>query len=249
MLQRRVKDPEKENRERKRALDAAVSSLSSLSREEAAEMRDANLLRWHCSMVKISGSLLSKQRIRAMLAGETVREATVEEYRYLRACTALYKEFRHMADFSIALDEKYIIRIYEILSGKKFSGYRRSDCVLKGIGYRPPAHGEIRSLMKAADREISSQEHGEDPIEGAIRTHDMIFAVWPFEEKNGDVAYAAMSYELFLAGYPLPALDIDDVEHLAFLGEFVGSGRSDRFCGAVIQSRLDQCGNIRLGLG
>ena len=78
--------------ERRQKLDAAVAHLCSLNRDEAAAMRDVNLFRWICSMMKISGSFLSKARIGAMLGGETVEEATVEEYRYFRACIALYGE-------------------------------------------------------------------------------------------------------------------------------------------------------------
>ena len=70
-----------------------------------------------CSMMKISGSLLSKARIGAMLDGSTVREATVEEYRYLRSCVELYLEFRHMVEFDIYLDEKYIRKIHGVLAG------------------------------------------------------------------------------------------------------------------------------------
>lgn len=234
--------------QRRQQLDAAVVHLCSLNREEAAAMRDVNLFRWICSMMKISGSFLSKARIGAMLGGETVTEATVEEYRYFRACIALYKEFRYLADFNNYLDEKYIARIYKILSGSESSGYRQSDCQVKEMDYQPPGSAEIPKLMKAADREMASDEHYEDRIKGAVRTHDMIMAVWPFEQYNAETAYAAMSYELFWAGYPLPALDITDSEHFALSSDFVKKGDSFRLYSAVVENLLDQCGGVKIGL-
>ncbi len=242
MLHHRTERTQRKNAARRKRLDEAVACLTSLSAEEASAMKGTNLFRWLCSMMKISGSLLSKARIGAMLDGDRVTEATVEEYRYLRACTELYGDFRHMADFSISLDEKYIIRIYETLSGKAFGGYRSFGCTVEDMNYRAPESREIPGLMKAADREIASEEHCEDRVTGAVRTHDMILSIWPFEEKNGEVAYASMSYELFAAGYPLPVLDISDKEHLRMSSEFVRSGSSAHFSGEVIDSLLDQCG-------
>ena len=242
MLYHRTERTQRKNEERKRRLDEAVSCLMSLSAEEASAMKGTNLFLWLCSMMRISGSLLSKARIGAMLDGDNVPEATVGEYRYLRACTELYGNFRHMADFSISLDEKYIIRIYEILSGKKFSGYRSESCTVREMEYRTPEGSEIPRLMKAAGREIASEEHYEDRVRGAVSTHDMILSIWPFEERNGEVAYAAMSYELFAAGYPLPVLDISDIEHLKLSSDFVHSGSSVHLCGEVIENLLSQCG-------
>ncbi len=140
----------KKTAERRRQLDHAVARLCSLSEEEAAAMKEVNLFHWVCSMMKISGSLLSKARIGAMLDGSTVREATVEEYRYLRSCVELYLEFRHMVEFDIYLDEKYIRKIHGVLAGNPSSEYRRSNPVLRDMEYNPPHRSEIGELMKAA---------------------------------------------------------------------------------------------------
>ncbi len=234
--------------ERRKKLDAAVSHLCSLHQDEASAMRDVNLFRWICSMMKITGSFLSQNRIGAMLDGETVNEATVEEYRYLRACMALYREFRHMADFNNYLDEKYIVRIHKILSGSDSSDYRRGDTKVNQMEYQPPRSAEIGRLMKVVDREIASEEHYEDRVAGAVRTHDMIMAVWPFEEGNAETAYAAMSYELFWAGYPLPALDITDIQHFELSSDFVQKGNSSRLYSVVVDNLLEQCGGIKTGL-
>ncbi len=234
--------------ELRRRLDAAVSHLCSLNLEEAEAMRDVNLFRWLCSMVRLSGSQLTKMQIGAMLDGDTVDEATIEEYRYLRACTELYLEFRHMVSLDMCLDEKYIRRFNSILSGDEFFEYRRGNPVLREMSYNPPHSCDIKELMRDADREIASAEHGADPVEGAVRTHDMIMAIWPFEEKNAETAYAAMSYELFYAGYPLPTLDITEAEHFQLTADFIQKGSSLRFRTEVIENLLDQCGDIQLGL-
>ena len=136
-----------------------------------------------------------------MLDGSTVREATVEEYRYLRSCVELSLEFRHMVEFDIYLDEKYIRKIHGVLAGNPSSEYRRSNPVLRDMEYNPPHRSEIGELMKAACREIISDEHYEEPRgRRGADSHDMIMAVWPFGERNGETAYAAMSYELLTAG-------------------------------------------------
>lgn len=235
------------NRKRQQ-LDAAVSHLCSLSREEALALRDVNLFRWICSMMKISGSPLSDSRIGAMMDGETVREATVEEYQYLRSCMLLYSEFRHMLDMDMDLDEKYITRIWQILTGETTVEYRKTNPVLREMKYNPPHGADIEELMRAACREISSREHYRDPVRGAVRTHDMLMVIWPFEVRSGETAYAAMSYELLRAGYPLPALGIDNKEHLALSAEFPKKGTSFRLYAAVVDNLLDQCGGIQIGL-
>ena len=47
-----------------------------------------------------------------------------------------------------------------------------------------------------------------------------------------------MSYELLTAGYPLPALDIDEKAHLTLAKEFVKSGASHQLYAAVVDNLL-----------
>ena len=104
-------------------------------------------------MMKISGSLLSKARIGAMLDSETVREATGAEYRDPRACVKLYLEFRHMVEFDTQIPRsKNIFQRFTEFSPveRQRDIAERIPVPRKEMEYNPPHPSKIAGLMKSS---------------------------------------------------------------------------------------------------
>ena len=59
-------------------------------------------------------------------------------------------------------------------------------------------------------------------------------------------AYAAMSYELLNAGYPLPTLYMYKDEHLSLSSEFIKTGTTKALKKLLIENLISECSDIKL---
>ncbi len=228
---------------KKSVLDELISQLCDADAAHVSFMQQRNTNRWLMSMIRLSGSLLSSDRIADMINGISVSEATIGEYQLIEACRALRSEFGYMLGFNTRLNETLICKIHGILTGGN-SEYRHNNPVIKAMKYNPPNAADIPRLMRACDLEIAANAHYRDSIAGAIRTHDMIISIWPFEEASDLTAYAAMSYELLNAGYPLPSLYIYRDKHLMLSSEFTRTGSSRELRKLLIDNLISECSYV-----
>ncbi len=224
-----------------KSLKIATAQISDVEGEQALRMRDENLFLWICSMMKIAGTGLDRSDVAHLMNKDEINvQIDYEVYRFLKACKTLYTEFLHMIDFDFYLNERYIIYMNETLTGQIFNGYRAKNVPLRTTGYSTPRVDNVKALMEDFALEIMNEFHGENEITNAIYAHDRIMQIWPFQSRNAETAYAVMSFLLLKAGYPLPALDIDEGEHMRLIAEKELSESEAEFLLLVVESLLEQ---------
>ncbi|MBR5228272.1 MAG: Fic family protein [Firmicutes bacterium] len=222
-------------------LENQMTKLKNMPSDIAAAMQTSNIDRWMTSVIRLYGCPLSSDRILAMIEGQNIREATVSDYQLTEICRSLYSEFEYMAGFDTNLDIKTIGRLHQIIMDASTPvPYRDRVHFVDEMVYPAPGPARIPQLLRACELEISSDDHQADKIEGAIRTHDMIMAIWPYSQHSDTLAYVCMSYELFKAGYPLPTLDLNPVQHLQISAEFTNKGSSKALTEIVLTNLLQE---------
>ncbi len=189
-------------------------------------MKFANTERWICSMLSVSGSSLDQSSVHNMINGEYALEATIEESRLADACLRLRTEFDMLCGMRTEPDEKVIRLFHSIIAGDEdTSDYRKGTPRIKEMALIPPHSSEIPEHMRRIDTDISAADWA-DAIDPSVRLHDMIMSVWPFNDYNDAAAYAAMSYNLLLSGFPLPTMKLTQYEHRRLSAEYVHAGTS-----------------------
>lgn len=177
-------------------------------------------------MLSVSGSTLQQDSIHNMIKGECALEATIEEARLTDACLRLRTEFDMLCGMHTEPDEKIIQLFHSIISGDEDEhDYRKGTPQIKEMALTPPHSSEIPERMRRIKTDIASSVWT-DTIDPSVTLHDMIMSVWPFNDYNDATAYAAMSYNLLLSGFPLPAINLTQYEHRRLTAEYVHAGTS-----------------------
>ncbi len=219
-----------------------MNALSNIDHDTALAMKTANLNGWIASVLRVSGCTLSRERILAMIEGENIREATINDYQMMQCCQALYSEFEYMLGFDTDLNAKLFGRIHQIFSGLPAeASIRDRNFFVDEMLYPAPGPARIPELIRTCELEITSQDHKNDSLEGALRTHNMLIAIWPYTEGSDILAFVCMSYELLKAGYPLPTLDISRKQHLELSSEFTDRGSSSLLKEILIENLIAEC--------
>ena len=90
--------------------------------------------------LRLSGSELSREQVRAMLAGEVVREATVYEHVAMERYRELLNEMVNLSEMQNSLNLDTLLHLYGILTDSDTSEnvYRRNDPVVYELSYNTP---------------------------------------------------------------------------------------------------------------
>lgn len=222
-------------------LHQQINSLAGISQKTFSAMLAANTDRWIASVLRISGCSLPHSSIISMAQGHNIREATINDYQLVEICRSILAEFEYMIGFDTLLDTKTITRLHQILTDSPDPvPYRNRNLFVDEMLYPAPGPARIPPLMRACEQEISSEEHQAESLTGAIRTHDMLISIWPFQDKSDTLAYICMSYELLKGGYLLPTMDLTRDQHLKLSAEFTDKGSSKAFTELLINSLIDE---------
>ena len=203
-------------------------------------MKRENTERWICSMMSVSGSSLQPESIHRMAEGECALEATIEESRLFDACLRLRTEFDMLCGMRTEPDEKTIRLFHSMLAGDGDTyDYRKGTPHIKEMALTPPHSSEIPERMRRIETDMAAVSW-QDDIDPAVTLHDMIMSVWPFNEYNDATAYAAMSYRLLLAGYPLPAVKLTQYELRRLAAEYIHAGTSNGITTMLLIALLNE---------
>jgi Fic family protein len=226
----------------KSKLVQAMTQLASVTPEQAYNMRKSNTDRWICSMLSISGSELPHNSALTLISGENVPEATIEDCRLAEAFRQMRVEFDNLCDLQTITDINVIRRFHSIIAGTDTpADFRKGNPRIKEMDFSPPHSSEVPELMRSLEIDMASYRLSADAVSAAAHIHDMIMSIRPFDEFSEATAYAVMSYELLLSGYPLPTLQITAYEHLRLAAEFVHAGTSDGLTSMLLINFLNEC--------
>ena len=191
-------------------------------------------------MMSVSGSSLEPDAIHKIISGECALEATIEESRLVDALIKLRTEFDMLCAMRTDPDEKTIRAFHSIIAGGyDDDDYRKGTPQIKEMALTPPHGSEIPERMRQIEIDIAAASWN-DSIDKAAALHDMIMSVWPFNDYNDATAYAAMSYSLLLAGYPLPTIKLTQYEHRRLAAEYVHAGTSNGITTMLLISLLNE---------
>ena len=191
------------------------------TREAAEYIEEINRIDWIFSSMKLDGSNISQSGVEKILKGEFLVDITLNDH----AAVGTYKDALRlaydMADMEIELDEKYLLRFYEVLAEPETPGYRRTNPVLVMMDYNPPHPSEIEEQMEILFQWLHINDFLSNPILKAAYLHNKLIEIYPFETHSEAVARAAMYYELIRGGYPPILLSLSEQEYYSAICSYL----------------------------
>lgn len=194
-----------------------LGNRSPFPQEVKDYLNDLEYREWIYMNMRLAGSVLTVGDIDAILRGECIMEATVEDHLMLDRLTELRNYIYRLTDLRADLSPQILRDMQAITAGKRDNG--------KGEA--------IRQIMYFAG-ELQT-ENGVNPLERAAGLHNLIRKLEPFEENCDMLARAVMYYVVAQAGYPLTALKLT-VEEYRQAGD---SRQLAQLLGQAVSERLD----------
>lgn len=207
--------------EQEQTMQFLQSYLNQLTREQRKEIRVRNARNWLRTMMNIADTGLSPEQIDAIVDGKQVRDATIEIYQYAESCRAIRKMFLSMKKAGKALTLSMLRWIHQTLLGlKEPAPYRDRTYIIPELHAKTLAPAQIPEMLRLCIEDMRSEEHKKNPFRGAVHTHEAILWSWPYEKYSDVLAYTAMSFEIFSAGFPLPTMFETRLDHLMMSYDF-----------------------------
>lgn len=107
--------------------------------------------------------------------------------------------FDLQTDSKKMLTEESLKEMHQLLGGT--GQYRTGDFKSKPIGIKPPKASELARLMGHFISQLQISRQMFHPIEYAAICHKRILELYPFEDKNEEVAFLVLNILLIQAGY------------------------------------------------
>ena len=117
------------------------------------------------------------------------------------------------ADAEAMLNEEKLKQLHQILGGT--GEYRKNQLKIEPIGITPPEASELNRLMGHFISQLQISKKMFHPIEYAAICHKRILELYPFEDKNEEVAFLVLNLLLKQAGYE--AISISEVERIRYI--------------------------------
>lgn len=121
--------------------------------------------------------------------------------------------FAFQEDQNTMLTEESLKKMHMLLGGT--GTYRRGDLKTKPIGIKPPKADELPRLMGHFMSQLQISRQMFHPIEYATICHKRILELYPFEDKNEEVAFLVLNILLMQDGYQ--PIVIEEVQKEAYL--------------------------------
>ncbi len=126
-----------------------------------------------------------------------------------------------MNEMDVYLNEKYLFKIYSALTKPDIVEYRKSNPVLRMIGYNPPHFKEIEEQMEILFNWLYKDLYLINPIEKAAYLHNKLIEIYPFETASEAVARMAAQYLLISKGYPPILWNISEQEYFDAISLYI----------------------------
>lgn len=113
--------------------------------------------------------------------------------------------FTFQADQTTMLTEESLKAMHKLLGGT--GKYRVGNLKSEPIGIKPPEASELERLMGHFISQLQISRQMFHPIEYATICHKRILELYPFEDKNEEVAFLLLNVLLMQRGYQPIALE------------------------------------------
>ena len=177
-------------------------------------LKELEYREWIYMNMELSASSLSREQIDAILQGQCVLEAAVEDHLMLERLNQLRNYIYQLTDMGSNLSLQVIRGMHTILTGAdEWEGFRRTDGIVQEYGTALLHTASIPAALEGVVYFAGKKEEGENPLEKAALIHNRMLEIYPYEEGNASLARAVMYYILADAGYPLAAVKLGCEEY------------------------------------
>lgn len=187
------------------------------SQEVKVILEEKEYREWIYMNLGISGSSLKIEEIDALMQGEMAAQATIEDCLLIDRLKELRKFIYRLTDMKIELSEQIFRDMHAIVTGRETRAqYRRGNPFLDKYGCvaRPADQiaGSMAELLKVT--RVAS-------LDGAAMLGREILRVYPFNDGNELLAWAAMYYKVAEMGLPLAAIPAGGFQQNTYSPEFM----------------------------
>ncbi len=198
---------------RKKAL---LESRAPFKAEVAAEISKMNLEDMVYTSLRLSGSALSREKIKSMLNGNIIREASISEHMALERYRSLQEEMANQIEMGSSLNLRTLLLLYSIITDSKGEdAYRKNDPFIHELSYTPPHYWDVPEqmdiLMKWMSRD--DEEFAGKELMKAAYFHNRLVEIYPFREKNREIARVGLYYYIMSKGYPVFNFNFSEIEY------------------------------------
>jgi Fic family protein len=190
-------------------------------KEVARFIHELNTIDLIHSSIRLDGNNLSRNNVERIVKGEFVIEASVSDHAVISNYSDTIKLLYDMNEMDVYLNEKYLFKIYSALTKPDIVEYRKSNPVLRMIGYNPPHFKEIEEQMEILFNWLYKDLYLINPIEKAAYLHNKLIEIYPFETASEAVARMAAQYLLISKGYPPILWNISEQEYFDAISLYI----------------------------
>lgn len=168
---------------------------------------------WIYSSLRLDGNSISRAGVERILSGDFVIDISVSQHAAIGNHQEAIRMLYDMADMEVYLNEKVLLKLYEVLIKPGTAEYRRSNPVLRMLSYNPPHFKEIEEQMDLLFHWLHGDTYHANPIEKAALLHNKLIEIYPFETGSEAIARMAAQYILLSAGFPAILWNISEQEY------------------------------------
>ncbi|HPO05180.1 MAG TPA: Fic family protein [Bacillota bacterium] len=182
-------------------------------KETARLIAEINRLDWIYSSMQLDGGNLKKEAVGRIINGDFLTDISINEHSIISNYKGVIDLAYDMAEMDYYLNEKYMFKLYKILTGETEAEYRKSNPVLRMIAYNPPHFKEIEEQMELMFNWLHSNLYQTNPIEKAAYLHNKLIEIYPYQTSSEAMARIAAQYHLIRNGFPPIQWNISEQEY------------------------------------
>ena len=185
--------------------------------------REKMKIEWVTMNMRLSGSLMNEDKAAKIAGGEYVLDATLEEHLMVTRLMDVLPLMESLLDLQEELSVQTLGKFYQKLSGGEEGEYRKSTPILFHLSYNPVLPPEIEGELQ---RLFARLHDGRltDPLARAVRVHNHLIRIYPYDQYSEVIARTAMEYELLYSGQAMIPLTLTESEYNGALAEFLKKG-------------------------
>ena len=154
--------------------------IESRSAKKQRLIAEINRLDWIYSSMQLDRQS-EKEAVGRIINGDFLTDISINEHSIISNYKGVIDLAYDMAEMDYYLNEKYMFKLYKILTGETEAEYRKSNPVLRMIAYNPPHFKEIEEQMELMFNWLHSNLYQTNPIEKAAYLHNKLLKSIPIK--------------------------------------------------------------------
>ena len=187
-----------------------------------AWLKDSNIWMAEYSCLRVKGIEMSKKELVDVVEGKIMEDLPLDLYGFVHRFIDAYKEMQASIGMLETMNESLFNKIYDILI--EGDGYRKDNPVIYKWNYIAPHFNDISKNLNALFKTINQIGN---PVKRAIRAHEGVLAIFPYNTDTEVMASVAFFYELMAANIPLPSFTADSFDYNTLVSKYLSAGSKE----------------------